>query len=652
MPRYAAQVVGYVRCKNNTPPAKTSRSLTTTTQTGVARLLCSQAGCIGEATTRFKYVLVNLFSDIYQGQQCHTDTLGSTVVRTICLPTTLPASRTIYPPQQFLEYFRGYTIEWDATWSALAVQEPSTPSSTASNVTSSSVLPTDAPGYFGSFKEGAPSCVSNMTTLCPDFYTSIQLCHNATTQDKACYCVSFTAHECAGLCLEDHQPNDLLNYVIPPCQGSFDNSSYISNSSTSGASVNWTSMWPDYAYLSDTAYIQLFPWDWDVQPNSTELADQTTNGTTTEIGEKLDQCPTVKSALVSFAIVNSVVFVASVATANRYVTYYLTCKFFGGPKGGKWWPAAAIISVALNLLGNVVNAILIKGTPGYNHVPLIPLIMLWCTRPRLAWLVILLVWITKHIGRDMSTYLDSAVAALMAEVILQATGTVYMGMTVNHARVNEFYLVGHLEYTPHGSDALIMYAGALLWTVSVGLLLLRAIYTFTPIGGIVKGAFFASGPWLKKYSVLTAVYCWAGLRGTAILLWWCTYWVVYYPIKICLWRAEWCNSRPLGHDMKLRQWFRVYVPEQYQDEDIDENDDDFDDVPIAKYIREMGLRPQLLDELATLVWCLMLPWCGQWIFWIGFVKVAQNLYCPPDIWSLTIVWSVCSVVATWFGAAL
>jgi len=79
------------------------------------------------------------------------------------------------------------------------------------------------------------------------------------------------------------------------------------------------------------------------------------------------------------------------------------------------------------------------------------------------------VWLTKRFEKNKTLYTGSAVAALTAEVGMQALTVVYMAMTVNHARANQLYLLGHVEYTPCGHDALVTYTGALLWIVSAGI---------------------------------------------------------------------------------------------------------------------------------------------------------------------------------------
>lgn len=608
------------------------------------------------------------FSNIYQGAQCHTDAIGS-LVQTVCRSTTVLPSQTVYPPQQFLNYFAGFTIEWDENWDLVAIQGGPSTSGTANSagdtsLTSTRAVQTDAIGYLNELKDGAPACAINMTSLCPNLYASIQTCYNTTT-DGYCYCNALVKNNCTGLCLEGKEPNDYLNYIVPICEDLFENSSNDSLQAYGGSTAaNWTSSWLDYRNLSDTAYIQLFPWAWDVQLNATELANGTANRTVNDAFQVLEQCPSVQSALLSFAIVNLVVFVASIVTANRKVTHHMTCKCCGGPKGGTCWPLMAILSVAFNLAANVVNAFLTKATPGYHHVPLVPLILLWCTRPRLAWFVIILVWITKKRNWDQTLYLDSAVAALMAEVILQITGAVYMGISVNHARVYGFYRADRVKYTPHGTDALIMYYGALLWTASVGIAIVGAIIIYTPVGGIVRSAVIAVAQFVEKWSVLAAVYLWAGIRGLLILLVMLGYWCINYPIKLYNWQSQWPRrkERPKPRKANFLAWFKPSIPEKYQASALaNTNEQGAEEVPaqedsetrpkIAEYIAEMRLRPNLFGQLNLLFFFLLLPFVGQWIFWVGFVRMAQDLYCPPEIWSLTAVWSGFSLIALWCGAA-
>jgi hypothetical protein len=114
---------------------------------------------------------------------------------------------------------------------------------------------------------------------------------------------------------------------------------------------------------------------------------------------------------------------------------------------------------------------------------------------------------------------------------------VYIGLTVNHARMYHFYLANHLEYTPHGQDALMMYAGALLWMVSVGAAIFRGIFTFTPVGRLfragVRWLFYHIGKGLRV--VLRSL--WILIRGIVLLLFFgCCQ--LAYGVKLAHWKFK------------------------------------------------------------------------------------------------------------------
>ena len=71
-------------------------------------------------------------------------------------------------------------------------------------------------------------------------------------------------------------------------------------------------------------------------------------------------------------------------------------------------------------------------------------------------------------------YFSVVASTLSAEIILQMLGSVYMGTAANYGRRQHFYIAGHLAKAPDGTNAQIMYAGALLWLVVIGYAILRA----------------------------------------------------------------------------------------------------------------------------------------------------------------------------------
>src|SRR5438874_2681079 len=108
---------------------------------------------------------------------------------------------------------------------------------------------------------------------------------------------------------------------------------------------------------------------------------------------------------------------------------------------------------------------MIKGTPGYTDLDTTTLIVLWFTRPRLAWLVVLLVLVSA----DKAMYLSCTTTTLTAEIILQILSVIAMNKVAAFGRQQKFYLVesvSKMTSAPHGIDAQIMYAGALLWLIT------------------------------------------------------------------------------------------------------------------------------------------------------------------------------------------
>lgn len=84
----------------------------------------------------------------------------------------------------------------------------------------------------------------------------------------------------------------------------------------------------------------------------------------------------------------------------------------------------ALLSIALNLGANLINAALTRSVPGFSKVPFSGLFLLWSSRPRMAWVAALLM----NYQKDESIYFGFAVSTLLAEVVLQAIGSVYLGM--------------------------------------------------------------------------------------------------------------------------------------------------------------------------------------------------------------------------------
>jgi hypothetical protein len=223
----------------------------------------------------------------------------------------------------------------------------------------------------------------------------------------------------------------------------------------------------------------------------------------------------------------------------------------------------ALLGVALNLLANLWNALLLRRALAHrsphtalntttainatttsttttsssnaaaaaaatNLPPVGQLVLFWCARPRMAWMVVPVAYYWSRSGADPTTFVSAAVSSLLAELMLQLLGAVYLGTTVNYARRHGYYLVGRLRHVPRGAAAHLMYSGALLWLVLVGLGVLAAIFTYSPVGRLTmqglqwlarivwRGAMRAGFPptvWVRaKTARLTRVWWWRTAR--------------------------------------------------------------------------------------------------------------------------------------------
>jgi hypothetical protein len=136
-----------------------------------------------------------------------------------------------------------------------------------------------------------------------------------------------------------------------------------------------------------------------------------------------------------------------------------------GNRGSALWMLTGPATFALHLISNAIAARLIKSTPGFGSVPIGQLVLLWSTRPRAAWMIVALL---PYQARE-AIYFSVVTSTLLSEVLLQAIGAYYMFSITNYGRMQKFYSIGRLTggNIPHGHDALLMYAGAVLWVCAI-----------------------------------------------------------------------------------------------------------------------------------------------------------------------------------------
>jgi hypothetical protein len=175
-----------------------------------------------------------------------------------------------------------------------------------------------------------------------------------------------------------------LNSTCPPAQ------------SPTSLPTNWTSL----LQIQET---DLLPWKWQVRHENTA----TFSGS--------ESCASTTAKLGTFAAVNAAMAVLTPILGRRDVMKRLSLGLCGH-RGSKLWILTGPLTAVLHILSNTVAAVMIKHTPGYSNVDAGQLILLWCTRPRLAWLIVaLLPWGAK----DM-IYFSVTSSTLVAEVCLQS----------------------------------------------------------------------------------------------------------------------------------------------------------------------------------------------------------------------------------------
>ncbi|KAK3986140.1 hypothetical protein QBC44DRAFT_144294 [Cladorrhinum sp. PSN332] len=249
---------------------------------------------------------------------------------------------------------------------------------------------------------------------------------------------------CDGLCTLSWQRAQLLNWMNKTCSPVVD---------WDGLPSNWTS-------LVKVSPSDLNPWYWNVTSRSNNEDEE-------------QHCPSSGALLGAFAAINIVLALLTPISGRRTVIKRVTFGCLGNLDGDTAFPIGILIA-DLNIMVNFLNAVLISKTPGYEAVSVVGLGLLWCTRPRLAWIVVALApW-----GRKEGQYLSSAASSLVAELVLQLVSAYVFGHAANYGRRQRFYNLDRV-----GRDGLTMYAGAAMW---LGVVIFALVACFNSVTGLTE----------------------------------------------------------------------------------------------------------------------------------------------------------------------
>jgi hypothetical protein len=247
------------------------------------------------------------------------------------------------------------------------------------------------------------------------------------------------------------------------------------------------------------------------------------------------------------------------------------------------WILGGVLLGCIHLLANLANATIVQATPGYEDVPAIQLMLLWCSLPRLVWLPI-----SAH-GTKNSGFQDmtSSMSAVFAEAILQAFSFYHMCLTVNYGRIHDFYF-GALSGATRSPFAALMFGGALVWLFVVAMMAVPVIRTMRTHDKLSEKEDGVSSADTKE---------WTTPKEEECLL----------PKS---------HTQPKGHN---------YGTLPTEVESLDPS---------------MRRCSQLHMAMAMGVPFL---WLAQWLFWAGFIGLSSRDFCLPALETLTGVWLASSL---------
>ena len=316
---------------------------------------------------------------------------------------------------------------------------------------------------------GAPSCVYSQGGIpCEALNSSIAAC-GFEANPQGCFCLAVAQNSCPSLCRNGSDASLFVRWILDRyCFGpKLTTEETCKNPSITPTSLpnlfqpplemsvdEYKAVWEDYNNLEISAHNNLFAWQWTVAYNSTGVSD----------ARPTYKCPTIGAQLGSFVFVNGITFIASLILGHRSVVKFITCRMCGSRESSaSWWLLSGGASAGLSLGGNAINALLIKHKPGFENVLVRHLVLLWCARPRLAWIGALL----AAVGAENSYYTSLGASCTIAEGILQIMASFYIGKTAHWAVISGYLKHGHLNDIPGAHYAKIMYAGVLLWLITV-----------------------------------------------------------------------------------------------------------------------------------------------------------------------------------------
>ncbi|PYI00750.1 hypothetical protein BO78DRAFT_380430 [Aspergillus sclerotiicarbonarius CBS 121057] len=411
--------------------------------------------------------------------------------------------------------------------------------------------------------------------------------------DRACFCHNINYDSCGGSCHTFETRIDYINWLHELCENV----------------ENWHGLPDNWRQLAVPTHIDMIPWRWTIKPSvDSEI------GRLTRLGyiRATEACAVNEWKIGSFALVNMATFL-SAFLSQRTGIQRIARGFLWDSHSWGWFFKGTLIA-ALQLIANWFNSLFVQTTSDYNEVPVIQLILLWCSMPRLAWLTILLIGLQPFGAMEFS-----AVASLLfAEMILQSLSSYYMIMTVNYGREHNFYL-GAIGNAERGRPGKAMYAGALMWLIIVGMALVQSVRALRKMNRLTGSGSLEPPEWQRDTQTTSKNT--EGLKA---------------PLN------EYCRKlrKNLTHYWMDWPWVSEETPL------ISSTGDSM----VYGTFSVKGQHHSVCQEAfeksyAATVISMLLLWLAQWLFWGGFIGLSSEEFCPPKLGVLTAIWITSSLVA-------
>ncbi|KPM38574.1 hypothetical protein AK830_g7983 [Neonectria ditissima] len=456
------------------------------------------------------------------------------------------------------------------------------------------------PKYF----EEMPRQVLERTAHCATDFCELDsggYCKVKHAVDRACFCRDLSYESCGGLCHVFDTRIDYVEWLHDLC----------------GNVPDWHGLPVNWRQLAIPTTLELIPWRWTLKPSNDSNIAHSSDSRTIKATElySLNEWK-----LGSFALINLATLLTAIL--RRGQGNHQTARGSSSSPRQQSWFFMGILNAVIQLLAICLNVFLVQNTPGYEDIPAVQLMLLWCSAPRLGWLTILPIGVQVFETINFS----AAASSFLAELILQCFSSYYMIRTVSYGLEHNIYFMS-LEDAERGRSANIMYAGALMWLIIVIAALgqsMRAMYRMNKLTGpgttdlpkwqrrnettsnIAEELVAQSNDYWTRMGE-KFVYCW--MEGGKTLG------------ELSLTGGEGENYTVYGTlpvERKGSPDFRKAVSKLY---------------------------------MATATGMLLL-WVAQWLFWGGFITLSSEEFCPPNLGILTAVWIVFSLASAALSATV